>query len=146
MDLQGMYSTTPNASRKMLHLVSLTQRLECPALPLYVPTRDESGKRCCALQADAYGCCRLHESTFPLSQDLVDELESDLQPFCAVVGLQFQECDERHGPWRNYYVGVVGDVGSEEDDVLWPNRASMQASALPAWHPKCMKPSSFHPL
>ncbi|BDA43677.1 hypothetical protein COCOBI_04-6910 [Coccomyxa sp. Obi] len=74
-------------------------------------------------QEDENGLARLHESTFPLSPDLVDQLESDLQPFCAVAGLSFQECDERHGPWRNYYVGVVGDVDSEEDDVLWPNQA-----------------------
>ena len=69
--------------------------------------------------------------------DLVDELECDLQPFCAVAGLRFQECDERHGPWRNYYVGVVGDVDSDEDDVLWPNQASMQASAPAGCCPKC---------
>ncbi|CAL8468371.1 g7911 [Coccomyxa elongata] len=69
------------------------------------------------------GLARLHESTFPLSVDLVDELECDLQPFCAVAGLRFQECDERYGPWRNYYVGIVGDVDSDEDDVLWPNQA-----------------------
>ena len=66
--------------------------------------------------------CRLHESTFPLSDELVDELETELEPFCAVAGLRFQECDQRYGSWRNYYIGIVGDVDAEEQDVLWPNQ------------------------
>ncbi|KAK9914904.1 hypothetical protein WJX75_002108 [Coccomyxa subellipsoidea] len=74
-------------------------------------------------QEDDSGLARLHESTFPLSPELVKELESQLQPFCAVAGLSFEGCDQRSGPWRNYYVGVIGDVDSDEDDVLWPNQA-----------------------
>lgn len=66
--------------------------------------------------------CRLHESTFAVTPDLVEELESELKPFCAVAGLSFEECDERAGPWRNYYVGVAGDVDADEHEVLWPNQ------------------------
>lgn len=77
----------------------------------------------CVQVRDGGLCCRLHESTFPLSPSLVEELESELKPFCAVAGLRFEECDERSGPWRNYYVGIVGDVDSEEHEVLWPNQA-----------------------
>lgn len=60
------------------------------------------------------------------------ELESELQPLCAVAGLSFEGCDQRSGPWRNYYVGVIGDVDSDEDDVLWPNQVNFHLR-LCAW-------------
>ena len=43
-------------------------------------------------------------------------------PFASVSGLAFGEPDARHGPWRSYFVGVVGGVAADEDDVLWPNQ------------------------
>ena len=67
-----------------------------------------------------------------MSDGLHAELQQPLAPFCAVAGLRFEECDERRGPWRNYYVGVVGDVDAEEADVLWPNQARAPPAACPA--------------
>ena len=66
---------------------------------------------------------RLHESTFAMTEALFGRLEASLVPFCAVAGLRFEEgADERAGPWRSYFVGVIGDVDAEEADVLWPNQ------------------------
>lgn len=30
----------------------------------------------------------------------------------------------RSGPWRNYFIGVIGTFAPDEDDVLWPNQVA----------------------
>ena len=59
----------------------------------------------------------------PLQPDLVDRLGLDLAPFCSTSGLLFSSaCDVHQGPWRNYFVGLVGEVAVVEDEILWPNQ------------------------
>lgn len=69
---------------------------------------------------------RLFESVAPLLPDLVGRLSADIAPFCATEGgLRFGAPDVGEpggGPWRNYFVGLVGAVAADEDDVLWPNQ------------------------
>ena len=67
-------------------------------------------------------CCRLHESNVPLSEEVVEQLDVDLEPFCYTAGLKFEGSDERAGHWRNFFIGVVGDVDAQEEDNLWPNQ------------------------
>lgn len=67
-------------------------------------------------------CCRLHESNVPLSEEVVDELDAELEPFCYTAGLRFEGSDEKTGYWRNFFIGVVGDVDAQEEDNLWPNQ------------------------
>ena len=45
------------------------------------------------------------------SGSLVDRLTKTLQ--------------ERAGPWRNYFIGVIGTFAPDEDDVLWPNQVGL---------------------
>ncbi len=51
----------------------------------------------------------------------MDELEAELEPFCYTAGLKFEGSDEKTGHWRNFFIGVVGDVDAQEEDNLWPN-------------------------
>ena len=67
-------------------------------------------------------CCRLHESNVPLSEEVVKQLDAELEPFCYTAGLRFEGSDERAGHWRNFFIGVVGDVDAQEEDNLWPNQ------------------------
>lgn len=60
----------------------------------------------------------------PLLPDVAGQLGADLSPFCAVQGLRFEAgADAAAGPWRNFFVGLVGCVAPHEDDILWPNQA-----------------------
>ena len=74
-------------------------------------------------------CCRLHESNVPLSEEVVEQLEVELEPFCYTAGLKFEGGDERAGHWRNFFIGVVGDVDAQEEDNLWPNQVHAKLSA-----------------
>ena len=69
----------------------------------------------------------------PLLPDLVGRLSSDIAPFCSVTGMAFGGADEAAGAWRNYFVGVVGGVAADEEDILWPNQAcAVHACAMHA--------------
>jgi hypothetical protein len=52
----------------------------------------------------------------------VEQLTEPLHCFATTEGLAFSNSDRRHGAWRNYFVGIVGDVATDENDVLWPNQ------------------------
>ena len=65
---------------------------------------------------------RVHESTCPVNDAMVEQLTEPLHCFATVEGLAFSDSDRRTGPWRNYFVGVVGAVAADENDVLWPNQ------------------------
>jgi hypothetical protein len=73
-------------------------------------------------QAEEGGPAKLFESVSPLLPDLVGRLSADIAPFCSVSGLKFVPADAAAGPWRNYFVGLVGAVAADEDDILWPNQ------------------------
>jgi hypothetical protein len=77
---------------------------------------------------------RLFESVTPLLPSVVGRLSADISPFCSAAGLAFSAADEAAGPWRNYFVGLVGGVAAEEEDILWPNQVGPSASQsrLPA--------------
>lgn len=65
----------------------------------------------------------LFESMVPLSPEVIENLSSDLTPFCSISGFKFSEmADVQYSSWSNYFVGVVGEVGTEEVDILWPNQ------------------------
>lgn len=53
------------------------------------------------------------------------QLSEALPAFASVEGLSFTGCDRRHGDWRNYFVGIVGHVAVQEEDVLWPNQVQL---------------------
>jgi len=38
------------------------------------------------------------------------------------AGRTFNNFDIRHGNWRNYLVGVIGEVAVDEIETLWPNQ------------------------
>ena len=69
--------------------------------------------------------CRLYESNVALSEEVIEQLEGELEPFCYTAGLRFEGSNERSGPWRNFFIGVVGSVDSQEEDVLWPNQVCL---------------------
>ena len=52
----------------------------------------------------------------------MEQLDVELEPFCYTAGLKFEGSDERAGHWRNFFIGVMGDVDAQEEDVLWPNQ------------------------
>ncbi|KAI7842535.1 hypothetical protein COHA_003772 [Chlorella ohadii] len=73
-------------------------------------------------QPEEGGPAKLFESVSPLLPDLVGRLSADIAPFCSVSGLKFGPADAAAGPWRNFFVGLVGAVAADEDDILWPNQ------------------------
>jgi hypothetical protein len=65
----------------------------------------------------------IFESVVPIEQQVVDKLDSQLTPFYESWDLMFEEQAEFvSGPWRNYFVGIVGEVSVLEDGNLWPNQ------------------------
>lgn len=78
--------------------------------------------------------CRLFETVSPLLPDLVGRLSADIAPFCSVAGMDFSPAgaDAAAGGWRNYFVGLVGSVSADEDDILWPNQVGACVSQLGA--------------
>ncbi|KAL4421129.1 hypothetical protein ABPG77_001524 [Micractinium sp. CCAP 211/92] len=77
-----------------------------------------------AYQPDEGGPAKLFETVSPLLPDLVGRLSADIAPFCSVAGMSFSAgaADAAGGGWRNYFIGLVGSVAADEDDILWPNQ------------------------
>ena len=71
---------------------------------------------------------RLYESICPLDEATVAAVTAPLEPFCTEEGgaLVFSDCDHAAGPWRSYFIGIVGCLAPDEVDVLWPNQARPQ--------------------
>lgn len=66
---------------------------------------------------------KLFESVVPLEDDVLSKANSHLQSFLEIEGLQFDDLAEmKSGRWRNYFIGLIGEVSSEEDGNLWPNQ------------------------
>ena len=70
----------------------------------------------------------MHESTCPVDDAVVEQLTEPLHCLATVDGLAFSDSDRRSGPWRNYFVGIVGAVAADENDVLWPNQVLTYSS------------------
>ena len=79
----------------------------------------------CNLDLSQHVWCSLYESICPLDSAVVEQLRTPLEPLLEVEGLNFNRCDAQHGAWRNYFMGVVGSIAAAEEDVLWPNQASL---------------------
>ena len=130
--------------------VSSPGRCPCPrppstCLPRLLPT---------SASPTSCFCCRLFEAVTPLLADLVGRLSADIAPFCSVpAGMRFTAggaggADEAGGAWRNFFVGLVGNVAAHEDDILWPNQVgdgrsgclgcSGQAGCQVAWLVGCL--------
>lgn len=60
-----------------------------------------------------------------MEPSVASQLSEPLQAFARLDGLHFGGCDRRHGDWRNYFVGIVGDMGPHEEDIMWPNQVQM---------------------
>jgi len=75
-------------------------------------------------QPDGSATARLFESVVPLQDDVVAELTVALEPMCTTSGLQFGVLADARaaGGWANFFVGLVGDVAADEEDILWPNQ------------------------
>ena len=83
---------------------------------------------------------RLYESIHPLEEQLVARLDAPLSPLCAVAGLAFdRNADAVSGPWRNFFIGLLGDVAAAEEDVLWPNQVRARL-LVPCWCPNQLIP------
>lgn len=66
---------------------------------------------------------KLFESIVPIEERLLEKLETPISPFYETEGLAFNTMAEyTSGPWRNFFVGLVGEVSAEEDGNLWPNQ------------------------
>lgn len=63
------------------------------------------------------------ESIIPIEEQTVQNIGEDLIPFFESDELVFEEQAEfKSGPWRNYFIGIVGEVSVTEDGNLWPNQ------------------------
>ena len=66
---------------------------------------------------------KIFESVVPIEEAVIDKLDNELDPFYESENLKFDSMAEFvSGPWRNYFIGVVGEVSVEEDGNLWPNQ------------------------
>ena len=54
--------------------------------------------------------------------EVLEHITAAVEPFCHAEGMTFSKPKFRHGPWKGYLVGAVGEVAAAEDDALWPNR------------------------
>ena len=93
--------------------------------PYIASSQDSSTDGPETLAKAGFSLCRLHESNVPLSEEVVEHLEAELEPFCYTAGLTYDGCDELVGHWRNFFIGVVGAVDAQEEDVLWPNQVQL---------------------
>lgn len=59
----------------------------------------------------------------PLDDEELAKLPHQVSPLLQLEGLNFRRnIDLCRGAWRNFFIGVSGDVGPAEEDVLWPNQ------------------------
>ena len=71
---------------------------------------------------DLIGDLRLYETVHTMYPEVLEHITTAVEPFCHAEGMTFSKPKFRHGPWKGYLVGAVGDVAASEDDALWPNR------------------------
>ena len=145
--LKGISEAKSKGCMKILYLQTLESlsrvvaQLEAdPQRFPYIASPQERSSDCPeTLMKAGFSLCRLHESNVPLSEEVVEHLEAELEPFCYTAGLTYDRCDEAVGHWRNFFIGVVGAVDAQEEDVLWPNQArlSLVARMFPIKAPPC---------
>ena len=68
------------------------------------------------------GDFRLYETVHTVYPEVLEHITAAVEPFCHAEGMTFSKPKFRHGPWKGYLVGAVGDVAASEDDALWPNK------------------------
>lgn len=65
----------------------------------------------------------IFESIIPIEDKVVENVDIQMKPFYETDELVFEEQAElKSGPWRNYFIGIVGEVSAIEDGNLWPNQ------------------------
>lgn len=68
----------------------------------------------------------MFQSPSPLDDDAFIQKQSELQGYVEITGRNFtHQSDLEAGAWRNFFIGIVGDLSSEEHEVLWPNRVGL---------------------
>ena len=64
-----------------------------------------------------------YESVVPINTEVQIQMQSKLEPFLVMHNNEFEfYADIREGAWSNFFVGIVGDVGVNEAENLWPNQ------------------------
>ena len=68
----------------------------------------------------------MYHTDYPMDDHTFSALcakASEPSPFMETEDRNFmQESDVASGAWHNYFIGVVGELSSSEDETLWPNR------------------------
>lgn len=65
----------------------------------------------------------MFHSEYPLDDEVFLERHLELHGFYEISGRNFtHQSDSSVGNWHNYFIGVIGDLASDENEVLWPNR------------------------
>eukprot|EP00873_Tetraselmis_striata_P015474 jgi/Tetstr1/435738/TSEL_024636.t1 len=52
----------------------------------------------------------------------VIEAITSQKPVPVEEGRSFSGCEMQHGQWRNYLVGVIGELSLDDDEMMWPNQ------------------------
>ena len=69
------------------------------------------------------GKALLYESVTPIDFNVMKRMNNKIEPFATISNLEFKlYADIREGAWSNFFVGLVGDVGVNEAENLWPNQ------------------------
>lgn len=80
----------------------------------------------------------MYESVCPLDDATVKALTQPLLPFSIVEAeaMQFSKCDKAAGSWHNYFVGIIGCLGADDDDTMWPNQVTTLCGPIQVPPPK----------
>lgn len=66
---------------------------------------------------------KLYESVVPIEDEVLLHLDTQMKPFLEIEDLSFDDMPEvKRGQWRNFFIGLIGEVSAEEDGNLWPNQ------------------------
>lgn len=108
-----VYNTTNGDSSSMTGSSSSDEEASIPVRPLWIAIHQDG----------PMGLAQLYDSPAPLETEIMKRLSAPMSPFASVTGLSFSsQTDVRHGPWHNFFVGLVGGVAVEEHEILWPNQ------------------------
>lgn len=117
---EGISTESPSSSWSQLIQSSLPQPVELRIGSSLVPVRP---LWIAVFQSEGSSSARLFESVVPLQEEVMKKMSLDLTPFATTSGLQFDSfADVVDGSWRNFFIGLIGDVAVEEHEILWPNQ------------------------
>lgn len=60
----------------------------------------------------------------------VIEAITSQKPVPVEEGRSFSGCEMQHGQWRNYLVGVIGELSLDDDEMMWPNQVRRSAAPI----------------